>query len=161
MKIIGIDPGLNTTGWAVLEKKNRSIYYLDSGKITTSNKQNMLARLGKINEELGSILLSYQPEFGAIEEIFVNKNPRSSLKLCHARGAILLTLSLYGVSNVSEYAPNYIKKNITGNGHATKEQVLILMQRMIKGLATINHDIADAIAICFCHTLSENQPFSQ
>lgn len=150
--IIGIDPGLNSTGWAIVQiKETRRINYLNSGEIKTNTKQALDKRLYTLYKGLHGILTTHKPDIAAVEETFVNKNPRSSLHLCHARGAILLTLSISDVSNIYEYTPTHIKKSITGDGHADKKQMSKMLEHTIKDISNITHDATDAIAIALCH----------
>ncbi|MBQ4874579.1 MAG: crossover junction endodeoxyribonuclease RuvC [Rickettsiaceae bacterium H1] len=152
MKIIGIDPGLNCTGWGIIQVENNKVRYMDSGKIKTYSKTAIDKRLYRLHQELLTVLERHKPESAAIEETFVNKNPKSSLSLCQARGALLLTLSIAGIANISLYPANHIKKAITGNGHAEKHQIIKTVEYIIKEVkGKITHDIADALAIALCH----------
>ena len=161
MRIIGVDPGLNCTGWAIIQIENKKIDYIDGGKINTSSKEPIEKRLYKLHKELLSTLKQHKPDSAAIEEIFVNKSPRSSLNLCHARGALLLTLSTSGIENIGHYQPNHIKKSITGNGHAQKHQMIKMVQFIIKTFEKINHNVADAISIAICHFYEKNNSESE
>ncbi len=154
MNIIGIDPGLNCTGWGIISLNGKKICYLDSGKITTQINLPIEKRLNALHSGLILVYDKYKPVEAAIEETFINKNPQSSLNLCQARGALLLSLSILGVSKVSHYSANNIKKSITGNGHANKDQMMKIILMSIQSLdkKNLTHDESDAIAAALCHT---------
>lgn len=154
MKILGIDPGMNRIGWAVLDKaRDNSIKYIGSGLIKTDTKDEKTKKLAYIFTEVEKIILEYKPEIVSIEEVFVNTNARSSLILGFARGAILASI---GVNNLQalEYAPNTIKKTIVGNGKAEKEQVMKMLKLVIPNIKFSSSDEADAIAIAYTGIVS-------
>lgn len=117
MRIIGIDPGLTKTGIGIIDVKNNSINYVFSTTLHSSPEQDMAMRLKSFHDSLLQIIQLYKPNIASIEETFVNKNPLSSLKLGHARGAIILTLGLCNVE-VNEYSATSVKKTIVGVGRA-------------------------------------------
>ena len=146
-QVIGIDPGLNKSGWCVLDS---SLTLIDSGLIKTSNSTKDNALLLLYNG-LSSMIKKYKPEAAILEDSFVNNNLRSSLTLAQARGCIILTLKLSNL-NVYEYSPRFIKKCIVGYGNAKKEQVAFMVQRLVKNIPKLdNFDISDAIAIAACY----------
>ena len=153
--ILGIDPALTKTGWGVIEVKGNSFKYLASGTIRTDDKSAMPARLKEIHSHFINIISLYKPDIAAIEETFVNVNPVSSLKLGHARGAIMLSLSICDIK-LYEYSATAIKKSITGVGRAQKLQI----QDMIDILLPINEakteDEADALAAAICHANNQS-----
>ena len=153
-KIIGLDPGLNSTGWGVLSIDGNNICLIDKGAIPTSSKENISKRLHKIHTEFLNVLNTYQIDSASMEEVFINKNPKSSILLCYARGVLLLTLNIANVP-VSEYSTNYVKKSITGNGHAKKEQVHFMVERILNTKFSGTYDISDAIAVALCHAYSK------
>lgn len=152
MKILGIDPGLNCTGWGIIGNKNGLPFYIDCGVITTKVSFNIEDRLVKIHKGILEVIENHNPQEVALEKVFVNTNPASTLKLGEARGVILMTPALIGLK-VYQYSPNTIKKNVTGLGHASKEQV----QKMVQFILSKNFDLRikqdaiDAIAIALCH----------
>ena len=153
-KIIGIDPGLNNTGWGIISvDDNNNVYLVANGNISTNSKNSTSNRLKKIHTEFLNILNEYQIDSASMEEVFINKNPRSSISLCHARGALMLTLSTANVQ-VFEYSTNYVKKSITGNGHAKKEQVHFMVEKILNVKLSGTYDISDAIAVALCHAYS-------
>jgi crossover junction endodeoxyribonuclease RuvC len=150
-KIIGIDPGLRTTGWAVIEAKNSNVKLIDLGVIQTSSEDSLPTRLLYLHNDIQSIVQAHNPLFAAIEETYVNKNFSSSLKLSHARAAAILSLCIAQLKP-AEYPAKTIKKTIVGNGNAEKEQVLKMLSYIIPGLKTITKlDSADALAVAVCH----------
>ncbi|MEY3197208.1 MAG: Crossover junction endodeoxyribonuclease RuvC, partial [Pseudomonadota bacterium] len=126
MIILGLDPAITKTGWGVIRAENSSIFYIASGSIVTKSEDLMPRRLSYISDEIHKIIELYNPTIAAMEEIFVNVNPHSSIKLAHARGAIMSEVGKSGIE-LREFAPNKIKKTITGAGKADKEQVLYMV----------------------------------
>ncbi len=158
--IMGIDPGSQKTGYAVIQQQNSKIDFVASGFIQLKTKC-LASRLEKIFCELQKILSHYQPIEVAIEKIFYSINVQSSFTLAHTRGVILLCCKLQK-SNIFEFTPKEIKKSATGNGNATKNQVLKTMHLLFKTPKTISLDESDALAtaICCAHhsTTSKNFP---
>lgn len=148
--IIGIDPGLNNTGWAVIEVRNSAFRLLNSGVVRTNPKDNLPNRLLKIHDELEKILVKYRPDLSAIEETFVNDNYGSSIKLSHARAAAIVTLSRLGVVP-TEYAAKVIKKAVVGNGNADKNQVHHMLKVLMPTAQISSNDASDAAAVAICH----------
>jgi crossover junction endodeoxyribonuclease RuvC len=152
MIILGIDPGLQKTGYGVIEQDGNYIKALTYGVIKPPVKDAMSERLCFLHKEIRAILEEFAPHQVAIEETFVNKNPISTLKLGHARGVLMMTPSLLGIP-VFEYGANKVKKSIVGAGHATKEQMLLMVQRLIPQLdIPLVEDSADALSIAICHS---------
>ena len=149
-KILGIDPGLLNTGWGIIESNGNNISYIASGHISTDKKLPLSQRLMQINQGLAAVLDFYQLDEAALEETFVNKNALSSLKLGHARGAAMMTISLAGL-NVSEYSATRVKKSITGVGRAEKEQMMMMIKVLLPASNVKIHDEADALAVAICH----------
>ena len=150
MQVIGIDPGLINTGWAVIEEDGSKIKYLGSGICQTSNKTEMTARLVSILEQLRSVLKRFEVESGAIEKAFVKNDPLAALKLGQARASAMIALGESKIQ-VSEYAPNYVKKIFAGKGHATKEEVKRMASLQFPKVSFSQADEADALAIAVCH----------
>ena len=109
-RILGVDPGLKTTGWGIIDVDGSNLSYVASGVIETNAKESLPLRLCDLQNGLKEILAKYNPQKGAIEETFVNKNAQSSLKLGHARGALIVTMADFGIVP-AEYSPNLIKKS--------------------------------------------------
>lgn len=150
-RILGIDPGLNNTGWGIIDKEGFRIRYIACGVIKTSVSHDISVRLAKIFQELSDIIDQYNPDAAVVEETFVNKNPASALKLGMARGVILMAPSYKGLP-VFSYTANQVKKSVVGAGHAEKEQVAAMI-RVLLPTAPIQllHDAADALAVALCH----------
>lgn len=149
-KIIGLDPGLRHTGWGVVDMNGNSLKYVAHGVISPSSKLDFANRLKILYEELHSVIAHYCPEEAAVEETFVNMNANSTLKLGMARGVVLLVPAQQGLS-VAEYATNKVKKTVVGVGHATKDQVAMMVERLLYGCKGIKEDAADALAVAICH----------
>lgn len=152
MIIIGIDPGINNTGWAIIRKNRANLEYVASGFIKTKASEPLYLRLAVIISELQKIIEFYHPEIAGLEEIFLNKNPESSLKLAHARGAIM---SVFGASNIKvlEFAARSVKKNITGTGKAEKEQVMHMVKLIFGSTNIKSSDESDALAVAYSVSL--------
>lgn len=151
MKIIlGIDPGLGHTGWGIIKKQDNKLSFVDCGVISSKPKDSLAHRLLFIKDGLQEVLNKYNPDQCAIEETFVNKNPLSSLKLGHARGAAILTCSLNGL-NPYEYAATLVKKTIVGAGRAEKSQIAMMVKTLLPKAIITSEDAADALAVAICH----------
>ena len=150
MQVIGIDPGLINTGWAVIQEDGSKIKYLGSGICKTGNKEEVTARLVSILEQLRSIIKRFEVETGAIEKAFVKNDPLAALKLGQARASAMIALGESKIE-VSEYAPNYVKKIFAGKGHATKEEIKRMASLQFPKVCFSQTDEADALAIAVCH----------
>lgn len=155
MKIIGIDPGLTKTGVGIIEVKNNSLFFVASETIYTKPSEAFASRLQHFHDTLSKIIALHQPHESAIEETFINENPTSSLKLGHARGALILTLSLHGLK-VSEYATTAVKKAVVGVGRADKNQVQMMVKVLLPNANFKTEDEADALAVAICHHSHRN-----
>jgi crossover junction endodeoxyribonuclease RuvC len=151
-KFLGLDPGLVHTGWAVLESKGNNISYIASGVINTDAKDAMCIRLLKINEELLKIIDLYNPSFAAIEEIYVNNNYLSSLKLAHARGVVLIAPASHKLI-ISEYPAKIVKKTVCGSGNADKTQIAKMLSIFFPNIVPGSSDESDAVSIALCDAL--------
>lgn len=150
MRILGLDPGLERTGWGVVDSCGSSLTFVAAGVIATRPADPVAERLLKIDCELNRVLEMWSPEAAAIEETFVNKNAASSLKLGQARGVAMLVPARHGLP-VAEYAANLVKKSVVGAGHAAKEQVGLMIKILLPGAGTLTADAADALAVAICH----------
>ncbi|MDR1694938.1 MAG: crossover junction endodeoxyribonuclease RuvC [Lactobacillaceae bacterium] len=150
MRILGLDPSLTSTGWGVIEVDGNKIKYVADGIVQTDAKMDLAERLVKLHEGICEIIELYKPDEAAIEEVFLNSNPHSSLKLGQARGVVFLAPAKYNIP-VSEYEPNKIKKAVVGVGHAEKTQVQTMIKILLPGCKPKNADSADALAIAICH----------
>lgn len=157
MRIIGIDPGLQRTGWGVIDARDNRLSFVSEGTITSSPKAALADRLMELHDGLVRVIELWKPEQAAVEETFVNKNPTSTLKLGQARGIALLVPARLGLV-VGEYTPNMVKKSVVGAGHAAKEQVQMMVKTLLPGSGGGGPDAADALAVAICHAhLTETQ----
>jgi crossover junction endodeoxyribonuclease RuvC len=150
MKLLGIDPGLRNTGWGVIETDGNRLVYVGDGVVTSDPSLSLAERLVQLHDGLLTVIERFQPKEAAVEETFVNVNPSSTLKLGQARGIALFVPSKSGL-RVSEYSPNLIKKSLVGSGHASKEQVQMMINTLLPGCDFQTADSADALAIAICH----------
>ena len=150
-RVLGIDPGLLHTGWAVVESNGPSRKYVASGVILPKPKLEMSVRLATIFQELTKICETFQPDECSIEIIFVNKNPKTTLLLGQARAAAIVAIANQDIP-ISEYEPNVIKKALTGAGHADKTAVDKMVRMLLPMARPKTADEADAIAIALAHT---------
>jgi len=157
LRIIGIDPGLRRTGWGVIEIDGPRLVYVGSGLITSDSEEALAFRLRAIFEGLSTVIASFSPREAAVEETFVNDNPRATLKLGQARGMALLAPAMKGLA-VGEYPPNLIKKTVTGSGHADKKQMQIMVGFLLPKAKVESADEADALAIAICHAHHRTSP---
>lgn len=148
--ILGIDPGLGTTGWGVIRYQGNRLSHIANGQVRTNAKAPLPSRLLELDTAIAAIITDYRPDAAAIEEIYVNKNPQTTLKLVQARGGLLLSLARAGLT-VGEYAPRLIKKAIVGTGAAEKVQIDAMVQRLLPGVKIAGPDAADALAVAITH----------
>ena len=152
MKILGIDPGLRTTGFGVIERQGNKLAYIASGTIKTPDAdlpQRLKVILGSVSE----VVATYRPDCAAIEKVFVNVNPQSTLLLGQARGAAICGLVSGGLL-VSEYTALQVKQAVTGHGKAQKSQVQEMVQRLLQLPGLPGTDAADALGVAICHAHS-------
>lgn len=152
MRILGIDPGLVTTGFGVIEVDGAKLHYVASGTIRTSAVQigQLPARLKLIFDGISELKTRYQPSCAAVEIVFVNVNPQSTLLLGQARGAAITAL-VAGELDVAEYTALQMKKAIVGHGHARKEQIQEMVKRLLSLPGLPGKDAADALGLAICH----------
>jgi crossover junction endodeoxyribonuclease RuvC len=148
--IIGLDPGLGTTGWGVVAKTGSRLTHVANGQIATDARAPLAERLVTLDRELTDVILTHRPDQGAVEEVFVNKNPQSTLKLGQARGVCLLALARAGLP-VSEYATRTVKQALVGTGGAEKAQVQAMLKVLLPGVKLAGADAADALAVAVAH----------
>jgi len=150
IRIIGIDPGLRRTGWGVIESDGVRLSYVASGAIQSDGEEALAYRLRELYDGLTSVIAAFQPHEAAVEETFVNKNARATLKLGQARGMALLAPAMKGL-RVAEYPPNLVKKTVTGTGHGEKRQIQAMVGFLLPKATFESADEADALAIAICH----------
>ena len=149
-KIIGLDPGLASTGWGVIRADGNRLEHVANGQIKTDPLMPLAQRLARLADELDRTLAEHQPGAAAAEEVFVNKNPQSTLKLGQARGVALMCAARSGVA-VGEYAPALVKKALVGTGGADKAQIHAMVARLLPGVKIVGPDAADALAVAITH----------
>ena len=150
MLIIGVDPSLSCTGWGVIDQTGSRLRHVANGHIKTDPKATLPQRLVVIDRELAAVIAQYRPDSSAVEEVFVNKNPQSTLKLGQARGVCLLALARAGLP-VGESAARLVKKAIVGSGAAEKAQVQAMLGVLLPGVKLAGADAADALAVAIAH----------
>lgn len=151
LRVLGVDPGTATVGWAILEENCGAVRPVAFGHITTEKDRSEEDRLCEIACDLRSVIEKYQPQEAAVEQLFFFKNKKTIISVGQSRGAILLTLEQKHVS-ISSYTPLQVKQSVTGYGKAEKKQVQLMVKNILKLDAVPQpDDTADAIAIAICH----------
>jgi crossover junction endodeoxyribonuclease RuvC len=150
VRILGIDPGLRVTGFGVVEKTGQRLAYVASGCVKAPQSGTLPERLAVILESLGEVIATHQPGEVAVEKVFVNVNPESTLALGQARGAAI-SAAVIARLPVSEYTALQVKQAVVGTGHARKEQVQEMVRRLLRLAGAPSPDAADALACAICH----------
>ena len=150
IRILGIDPGLGVTGYGIVEKTGNRLVYIASGRIRSKVAEPLAERLATILSGLAEVIDSYHPLEVAVEQVFVNVNPQSTLLLGQARGAAICAAVLARLP-VAEYTALQVKQSVVGQGHARKEQVQEMVKRLLKLAGHPSPDAADALACAICH----------
>jgi crossover junction endodeoxyribonuclease RuvC len=148
--ILGLDPGLGTTGWGLIRAEGNRLAHVANGQLKTGAAETLPRRLSHLASQLEAIIADHAPEAAAVEEVFVNQNPQSTLKLGQARGVALMVAARAGI-DVGEYAPRLVKKAVVGTGAAEKAQVHAMVQRLLPGVQIAGPDAADALAVAITH----------
>jgi len=148
--LLGLDPGLRFTGWGVIEADGNRLRHIADGVIATDSEQPVPERLKVLHDALSALLEQHRPAEAAVEETYVNRNGAATLKLGYARGVALLAPALAGVP-VTEYAAKTVKMAVVGTGGAAKEQVQVMVRRLLPGARVGRADAADALAVAICH----------
>lgn len=148
--LLGLDPGLRFTGWGVIEADGNRLRHVADGVIGTDSDTPVPERLKILHDALAILLDRHRPAEAAVEETYVNRNGAATLKLGYARGVALLAPALAGVP-VTEYAAKTVKLSVVGTGGADKEQVKVMVRRLLPGAAIGRSDAADALAVAICH----------
>ena len=150
MLILGLDPSLSSTGWGIVRVDGARLSHVANGQLPTNAKTPMPERLAAIMRGVGEVIVTHHPDRAAIEEVFVNKNPQSTLKLAQARGAVLAACgAAYDGASlaVSEHAARLVKKAVVGTGAADKRQVQAMIGVLLPGANPVGEDAADALAV--------------
>ena len=150
MLILGLDPSLTCTGWGLVAKSGNRLTHIANGQVRTDPAASLADRLVTLDRELTDVILRHRPDQAAVEEVFVNKNPQSTLKLGQARGVCLLAAARAGMP-VHEYATRLVKKAVVGTGGAEKVQVQAMLRVLLPGAKVAGADAADALAVAIAH----------
>ena len=150
MRVIGLDPGLRQTGWGVIEAEGSRLGHVANGVVRSDATLDLAGRLVQLKRGIEAVFSEFLPEQAAVEETLANQNPGSTLKLGMARGVALLVPALADIP-VAEYLPMIVKKSVVGTGHAKKDQVEMMVARLLPGCAIAAPDAADALAVAICH----------
>ena len=144
--ILGLDPSLSCTGWGVIRAEGSRLSHVANGEVKTDARAPMAERLDQLHSAIAAVVAAYGPDRAAAEEVFVNKNPQSTLKLAQARGAVLAAC---GAANlvVNEHAARLVKKSVVGTGGADKVQVQAMLKVLLPGAQIAGADAADALAV--------------
>ncbi len=146
MLILGLDPSLSCTGWGIVRSEGSRLAHVAHGQIRTDPAAPMAARLAVLHAGIGEVIALHRPDRGAAEEVFLNKNPQSTLKLAQARGCVLAACGAAGLE-VREHAARLVKKAVVGTGAAEKVQVQAMLKVLLPGIAIAGADAADALAV--------------
>jgi len=157
MRILGIDPGLRTLGWGVIEAEGSRLRHIANGLCKSDAGEDLAQRLLSLHRQLSDVFRVHAPETAAIEQTFVNKDGAGTLKLGQARGVALLVPAQFGLK-IGEYAPNTVKKTVVGVGHADKRQVEHMVRLQLGACEIAGPDAADALAIAICHAQHCRRP---
>ncbi len=150
MLLLGLDPGLQATGWGVIAVDGNRLRHIANGCVKSRSNDPMAMRLVQIYDALEAVIALHRPDSAAVEETFVNANPQSTLKLGQARGVVLLVAAKCGLP-VAEYAARLVKKAVVGTGAAEKRQVQDMVARLLPGVTFDSPDAADALAVAITH----------
>ncbi len=150
VRLLGLDPGLRFTGWGILEADGNRLRHLADGVIATDSAMSVPDRLCALHQALSALIESFKPDEAAVEETYVNRNGTATLKLGYARGVALLVPALAGLP-VAEYGAKHVKLSVVGTGGADKEQVAMMVRRLLPGATLKRADASDALAVAICH----------
>ncbi|MBI1362219.1 MAG: crossover junction endodeoxyribonuclease RuvC [Alphaproteobacteria bacterium] len=149
IRILGIDPGLRLTGWGVIEASGPRLSWVAHGVIAPDPSAELADRLALLAEGIREVIIAHEPDASAVEETFVNINPRSTLLLGQARGVALATLAAARL-RVAEFAARKVKQSVVGTGAADKTQVAFMVRRLLPKAGEVSADAADALAVAIC-----------
>ncbi len=150
IRLMGIDPGLRFTGWGVIAVDGNRLVHVADGVIATDSDASVPSRLKALHDGLTALFALHRPHEAAVEETYVNRNGAATLKLGYARGVALLAPALVGIP-VLEYGAMLVKQSVVGTGAASKDQVLLMVRRLLPGATLKRADASDALAVAICH----------
>jgi len=157
MRVLGIDPGTRIMGFGLLDFESGKSSLREFGSVPIPAKYAFEKKLKYIHDEVGRIILRSKPDVMAVEEVFVCKNAKTTLKLGHARGVVLLSAAQHDVP-VVEYAAREVKQAVVGNGGASKDQIRWMVSQMLRiQIETLDEDAADGLAVALCHGLRQSR----
>ncbi len=145
-RLIGLDPGLRFTGWGVIDRLGNKLTHIANGSVASDAKLSLPERLVQLEDGLNDVFETWQPEHAAVEQTFVNRDGAATLKLGQARAVCLLVPARRRIE-VVEYAPNFIKRAVTGSGHADKQQIAAMLDILLPQAAAGDEHAADALAV--------------
>ena len=146
MVILGLDPSLSCTGWGIVRSEGSRLSHIANGQVKTDAKAPIAARLAVLQAGIAAVIAAHQPDRAAAEEIYLNSNPQSTIKLAQARGAVLAACGAAGL-DVREHAARAVKKAVVGTGAAEKTQVQAMLKVLLPGAIVAGADAADALAV--------------
>lgn len=146
MVILGLDPSLSCTGWGIVRSEGSRLSHIANGQVKTDAKAPIAARLAVLQAGIAAVIAAHQPDRAAAEEIYLNSNPQSTIKLAQARGAVLAACGAAGL-DVREHAARAVKKAVVGTGAAEKTQVQAMLKVLLPGAVVAGADAADALAV--------------
>jgi crossover junction endodeoxyribonuclease RuvC len=149
-RLIGIDPGLRFTGWGIIDTEGNRLRHIADGVIATDSDLPVPDRLKALHDGLQALFAQHRPDEAAVEETYVNRNGTATLKLGYARGVALLAPALAGIV-VTEYGAKKVKLSVVGTGGADKDQVAMMVRRLLPGALVRRADASDALAVAICH----------
>ncbi|MGC6512827.1 MAG: crossover junction endodeoxyribonuclease RuvC [Parvibaculales bacterium] len=152
-RLIGLDPGLRFLGWGIVEVSANKLTHIANGTVRSTPKTDLADRLVELESGLESVMAEFSPQLAAVENTFVNRDAAASLKLGQARAICLLVPARHGLK-VAEYAPNMIKKSVTGSGHADKVQMQTMVSMLLPNCKPDSEHAADALAVAIAHAHS-------
>ena len=150
VRLMGIDPGLRFTGWGVIAVDGNRLCHVADGVIATNSDDSVPVRLKALHDGLTALFALHRPHEAAVEETYVNRNGTATLKLGYARGVALLAPALVGIP-VLEYGAMRVKQAVVGTGAASKDQVEMMVRRLLPGAVLKRADASDALAVAICH----------
>ena len=150
MIVLGLDPGLGTTGWGLIRAEGNRLSHLANGQLKTASAEPLARRLSHLDGLIAALIADHAPQAAAVAQVFVNTNPQSTLKLAHARGVVLAACARAGIMP-GEYAPRLVKQAVVGTGNAEKVQVHAMVARLLPGVKIAGADAADALAVAITH----------
>ena len=150
MLILGLDPSLSCTGWGIVRSDGARLSHVANGQVATDPKAPMAVRLNHLCEAVSAVIATHAPDRAAVEEVFLNKNPQSTLKLAQARGAVLAACGRASLP-VAEHAARLVKKAVVGTGGAEKQQIQHMLKILLPGVKLAGEDASDALAVAITH----------